>query len=170
MFSFANHIRSSGIRTTVQFNAKIIYPDGKTPILWSSTPVEKHGFDPDQYSFYANNCSIDLSEDGTTYTIKSAASTDCLVNLKFKRAAPGFVVGKNGTSTYGTDPTAPWGQMRHAFWPMCDVEGSMITKAGEVKFDGRGLFAHALQGMKPHHAGKLSDAALQCTNYGSHAL
>lgn len=28
----------------------------------------------------------------------------------------------------------------------------MMTQAGEVNFKGRGLFIHALQGMKPHHA------------------
>lgn len=44
--------------------------------------------------------------------------------------------------------------MRHGFWPRCQAEGSIITKAGEVNFNGRAFFVHALQGMKPHHAGK----------------
>ena len=46
--------------------------------------------------------------------------------------------------------------MRHAFWPRCQVQGSIITKTGEIDFKGRGLFIHALQGMKPHHAGKIA--------------
>ena len=43
--------------------------------------------------------------------------------------------------------------MRHGFWPRCQAEGSIITQAGEVNFKGRAFFVHALQGMKPHHAG-----------------
>ena len=46
--------------------------------------------------------------------------------------------------------------MRHAFWPRCNVEGSIITRAGAVDLKGRGFFSYALQGMKPHHAGKTS--------------
>ena len=44
--------------------------------------------------------------------------------------------------------------MRHRFWPRCQAEGSIITEAGEVDFKGKAFFVHALQGMKPHHAGK----------------
>ena len=44
--------------------------------------------------------------------------------------------------------------MRHGFWPRCQAEGVIITRAGEVDFKGRAFFSHALQGMKPHHAGK----------------
>lgn len=42
--------------------------------------------------------------------------------------------------------------MRHAFWPRCSVEGSMMTQDGPVDFKGRAFLSHALQGMKPHHA------------------
>lgn len=142
----------AGLRTTCQFNSKIFYPDGKTPHLWSSDPLDNYGFDDDKFSFFADGCSMELSEDGSFYTIKSATNENSLVNLKFTRAAPGFVAGQNGTSYFGTDPKSPWGSMRHAFWPRCKVEGSIITKAGEVDFKGLGLFIHALQGMKPHHA------------------
>lgn len=142
-----------GIKITCQFNAKIFYPDGKTANLWSSTPLENHGFDKGKYSFFADGVSLELSEDGSFYTIKSAADENCMVNLKFSRVAPGFVVGKNGTSNFGTDPAKPWGSIRHAFWPRCSVEGSFITSAGEVNLAGKGLYIHALQGMKPHHAG-----------------
>ena len=142
-----------GIRTTCQFNTKIFYPDGKTPNLWSSDPLANHGFDDEQLCFYADGCAVDLNEDGTTYTIKSATNEASIVNLTVTRKSPGFQVGKDGKSYFGTDPSHPWGSMRHAFWPRCAVEGSIITKAGEVSFRGRGLFIHALQGMKPHHAG-----------------
>jgi hypothetical protein len=143
------------MKITVQFSTKIFYPGNEKPTLWSSDPLENYGFDEDQFSFYADGVSVELSEDGSYYTIKSAVNETSLVDLKFKRTAPSWVGGKNGISNYGTDPKAPWGSMRHAFWPRCTVEGRIITKDGEIDVKGRGLFSHALQGMKPHHAGKL---------------
>ncbi|KAF2188196.1 oxidative stress survival, Svf1-like protein [Zopfia rhizophila CBS 207.26] len=142
----------AGLRTTSQFNCRIFYPDGKTPTLWSSDPLENYGFDEHQFAFFADGVSVELSEDGSSYTIKSATNENSLVNLKFTRAAPGFVGGKNGTTYFGTDPKNPWGSMRHAFWPRCNVEGTIITKDEELDCKGRGFFSHALQGMKPHHA------------------
>jgi hypothetical protein len=146
----------SGLRTTCQFTTKIFYPDGKTPHLWSSDALENYGFDDARLCFYADGCAVDLSEDGTFYTIKSATNEASLVNLKITRTAPGFQAGEDGNSYFGTDPANPWGSMRHAFWPRCIVEGSIITNDGEVDFKGRALFVHALQGMKPHHAGMAS--------------
>lgn len=96
-----------------------------------------------------------LNAEGDTYTIKSVVNPETIVNLTVKRVAPGFQVGEDGTSYFGPDAAAPWGSMRHAFWPRCTAQGTFITKAGEVDFSGRALFVHALQGMKPHHAGKV---------------
>lgn len=102
-------------------------------------------------SFGGDNVAITLNEEGTAYTIKSAINEDSLVNVTITRTAPGFVAGKDGISTFGTDPMNPWGSMRHAFWPRCKVEGSIITREREIDFAGKGFFVHALQGMKPHH-------------------
>ena len=146
-----------GIRTTAQFNTKIFYPDHKTPFLWASDPLENYGFDPTKTNFHAQGCKVELSENGTSYHINSTVNRKSVVDLNITRLAPGFVVGKNGTSKFGTDPNRPWGSMRHAFWPRCQVEGSIITSSGPVDFKGKGLFIHALQGMKPHHAGKPND-------------
>ncbi|KAF2265860.1 oxidative stress survival, Svf1-like protein [Lojkania enalia] len=142
----------AGLRITCQFNCKVFYPNNEKPALWSSDPLENYGFDEEQFSFYADGVSVELSEDGSSYTIKSATNDNSLVNVKFTKAAPGFVGGKNGTSNFGTDPKNPWGSMHHAFWPRCNIEGAIITKEGEIDVKGRGLFIHALQGMKPHHA------------------
>lgn len=142
-----------GLRTTCQFNTKIFYPNGAKPNLWSSDALSNYGFDDKQLCFYADGCAVDLSEDGTSYTIKSATNEASIVHLKVTRKTPGFQAGKDGKSYFGTDPKNPWGSMRHAFWPRCEVEGSIITKDGEVDFKGRAMFIHALQGMKPHHAG-----------------
>ena len=103
---------------------------------------------------------MDLSAAGTFYTVKSARNEKSLVDLKITRAAPGFQVGENGTSYFGTDPQEPWGSMRHVFWPRCEVTGGFETKEGRVEFQ-RAMFVHALQGMKPHHAGKPPSNAIQ---------
>ncbi|KAI5868414.1 oxidative stress survival, Svf1-like protein [Durotheca rogersii] len=142
----------AGIRTTCQFNSKIFYPDGSKPHLWSSTPLSNIEFSDDKNNFYAKDCALELSEDGNTYTIKSMNDPQAIVNLKLTKIAPGFVAGKDGKTLFGTDLANPWGSMRHAFWPRCVAEGSIMTKDGPVDFNGRAFFVHALQGMKPHHA------------------
>ena len=119
-----------------------------------SDPLNDYGFDEEQFSFYAENVAIALSEDGTSYTIKSASNEKCIVNITVTRTAPGFQVGKDGTSFFGTDPANPWGTMRHAFWPRCKAEGIMKTAERDYDMKGRALLNYALQGMKPHHAGK----------------
>ena len=147
----------SGLRTTCQFNTKIFYlDDGKTPNLWSSDPLEQHGFSADKHSFHAKGCSVALSDDGASYAVKSSTNIRSVVDVVVSRAAsvPGFVVGNDGTTTFGTDKSKPWGSMRHAFWPRCEVKGTIVTQAGPLDLKGRGFFVHALQGMKPHHAGQ----------------
>lgn len=142
-----------GIRTTCQFNVKIFNHGGPFNHLWCSDQLNNYGFDEGQYCFYADNLAVELNPTGTAFTIKSAVNENSIVNITLTQAAPGFQVGKDGTSYFGTDPSHPWGSMRHAFWPRCDVEGSIVTKEKKYNMRGRALFVHALQGMKPHHAG-----------------
>lgn len=118
--------------------------------------LDNFGFDDDKFSFYADGCAITLSNDAKSYTVKSAINEESIVNLTVTQTAPGFLVGQDGKTFFGTNPNAPWGVMRHAFWPRCRVEGSIATKTGNVNFAGRGLFVQGLQGMKPHHAGRPS--------------
>lgn len=143
----------SGIRRTTQFNTKIMYPKSeKKPHLWSSDDLSDIEFSEDLTSFYAKDCAVELSADGKSYTVKSMTNPNSIVNLTITQNAPGFVVGENGKTLYGTDLTKPWGSMRHAFWPRNSVEGTIVTKDGPITFTGNALFIHALQGMKPHHA------------------
>jgi hypothetical protein len=114
--------------------------------------LNNHDFSEDKTGFYADDCAVELSEDGTTYTIKSMNDEQAVVNLTVKRTAPGFKAGKTGTTQFGTDLANPWGSMRHVFWPRCSAEGTITTKEGPVDFKGKAFFSHALQGMKPHHA------------------
>jgi hypothetical protein len=120
------------------------------------------------YSFYADGLSFDLNEAGDEYTIKAARNESGLVDLVFKRSAPGFQVGENGTSYFGPDPENPFGEMRHRFWPRCTVTGNIITPEKDYDFSGRGWFIHALQGMKPHHlACKWNFATFQTPSYSA---
>lgn len=141
-----------GIRTTCQFNSKVFYPRAAKPNLWCSDQLSEVEFSDDKINFYAKDCAVELSEDGTTYTIKSLTNALAIVNVTVTRTAPGFQVGNDGKTYFGTDLTNPWGSMRHAFWPRNKVEGTITTKDGPINFKGKALFIHALQGMKPHHA------------------
>ncbi|KAK7423443.1 putative cell survival pathways protein [Neonectria magnoliae] len=142
----------AGIRTTCQFNCKVFSTDPTKPHLWCSTPLKNVELSDDKNNFYADDCAVELSEDGTSYTIKSMNDERAVVNLKITRSTPGFHAGQSGKTLFGTDPANPWGTMRHAFWPRCTAEGTISVKEGPIDFKGRALFIHALQGMKPHHA------------------
>lgn len=151
-----------GIRTTAQFSSKIYSKDPNKPHLWSSDNVSNFSFSPDKQNFKADGCSMDISEDGKSYMIKSSVNKTSIVDLKFTQISPGFVVGKDGTSYFGTDPQKPWGREVHKFWPRCQVEGHILTQSGAVDFKGLGVFIHAQQGMKPHFAGKLRPSLRLC--------
>lgn len=139
------------IHITSQFNVKIFKPDGT--FHWSTKPLTNHEFDEEKRSFYADDISITLSEDYQSYNIKSIVDPDTRVDMKITRAGPGFKVGKDGRTNYGTDPKAPWGCIRHLFWPRVKAEGAIQANGTKVETNGQGMFVMALQGMKPHHAG-----------------
>jgi len=42
--------------------------------------------------------------------------------------------------------------MRHIFWPRAHVSGSIISNGHVIDAKGLGMYIHAVQGMKPHHA------------------
>jgi len=125
-------------------------------------------FSEDKASFYADDCAVELAEDGNSYTIKSMNDERSIVNVKITKAAPGFKAGETGTTKFGTDLENPWGVMRHAFWPRCTVEGTITTPDGPIDFKGRALYSYAIQGMKPHHAAaRWNFADFQGPNYSA---
>lgn len=145
-----------GVRTTAQFTSKVFSSEpGKNGHRWSSDNIHHFTFSPDGQNFVADACSMELSADGTSYAIKGNMNPrhSNVVDLTFTRLAPGIAIGKTGTTSFGTDPAKPWGRMKHLFWPRCSVSGSIVTPDGTaVNFTGKGMFVHALQGMKPHFA------------------
>lgn len=145
-------LRYSGIRRTSQFNTKIFYPGAAKPTLWATNQLNDVDFSDDMVNYYAENLAVELSEDGKVYTIKSMTNKSAIVNITVTKTAPGFQAGEDGTTLFGKDLENPWGKMRHVFWPRNKVEGTIVTDDGPIDFKGKGMFVHALQGMKPHHA------------------
>jgi hypothetical protein len=157
----------AGIRVTVQFNSKV-YSADPAKHLWCSSPLSNHDFSDDKNSIYADDCAVELSEDGKTYTIKSMNDQRSIVNLKVTRVTPAVQAGTTGKTLYGTDLKNPWGSMRHVFWPRCVAEGTITTSEGALDFKGRAMYVYALQGMKPHHAAaKWNFANFQGPNYSA---
>ncbi|CAZ82347.1 unnamed protein product [Tuber melanosporum] len=144
----------ANLHFTVQLSTKIFHPDGR--IVWSSKPVTNYGFDEGNYSFYADDMAITMSEDGNSYSIKSMVDSELSIDLTCTRSGPGFKIGRDGKSLYGTDPVEPWGAIRHIFWPRNKLTGFMVVaENGEpvkIDFSGSAMLVMALQAMKPHHA------------------
>ena len=141
-----------GISVTARFNVKVFSNDSSEPHLWCSTPLSDINFSADKTAFYATDCAVELSEDGTSYAIKSLNDPRGTVDLKVTRTSAAFQAGKTGTTLFGTDLENPWGIMRHAFWPRAVAKGTITTSEGALNFSGRALYSYAIQGMKPHHA------------------
>jgi hypothetical protein len=152
----------AGIRTTCQFNAKITFPS--KPFLWCSTPLNNWDFNETKTAFFADDCAVEIGPDGESWSIKSMNDERAVINMTVHRVAPGIQIGKTGETLFGTDLSKPWGTMRHAFWPRCRGEGTIVTKDGTIDFgDSAGMYVYALQGMKPHHlAARWNFFDLQC--------
>ncbi|KAK9448669.1 oxidative stress survival, Svf1-like protein [Limtongia smithiae] len=142
----------AGIHTTSQFTCRIYHPDKPEESIWTSTHLNDYKISDDRVSFAADDLSVTLSEDLSTYTIKSDVNEKSIVDIKISRVAPGFKIGKDGVTKYGTDAEHPWGTMRHIFWPRASVSGSLVANGVALPdISGTAMFVMALQGMKPQH-------------------
>ncbi|RKP30928.1 oxidative stress survival, Svf1-like protein [Metschnikowia bicuspidata] len=153
---FAQVIYSNlmGLKTTAQFTFRLY--NNKTGAtdpncLWTSTALEN--FRTEGPNFYADGLSL-VCEDNERFTIKSIVNAASKVHLTVTRLTPGVIFGADGLTYYGEDVNAPWGSMRHAFWPRCSVAGTIKLANTTITIDGYTMFVMAMQGMKPHHAAK----------------
>lgn len=149
-FQVIHSVVVGNVYTTAQFTFRIFNRFNKDETVWTSTHLED--FVIKGNNFYAQNFAIELSEDGNTYTFKSAVNPESIVDVTITKEAPAVIIGENGTSYYGTDIKNPWGSMRHAFWPRNNVKGTIKLGEKEIDIDGKSMYVMALQGMKPHHA------------------
>lgn len=142
----------AGIHTTSQFTCRVHHPDKPEESVWTSTHLNDFKFGEKKASFAADGINIDLNEDLSVYHIVSNVNDQSIVDFTIAREAPGFKIGKDGVTKYGTDVNKPWGTMRHMFWPRTKISGKITVKGVDLVADGVGMFVMALQGMKPQHA------------------
>lgn len=126
---FAQIIHSNvlGMRTAAQFTFRIFNAlDPESLNVWTSTKLEN--FRIDGPNFYADNLSIELSDDDNTYHFVSNVCELSKVDLYFTRCTPGVKAGDDPTTYYGENIDEPWGTMSHHFWPRNLVHGTINLK------------------------------------------
>lgn len=151
-YGFAQIIQSNpvGLSFTAQFTCRVVHDDKPEESVWTSTHLED--YEAKGTEFNAHEVHVSLSQDCNSYKLSSNVCEDSIVDFTIVREAEGFKIGSDGTSLYGTDAAAPWGSMRHVFWPRASVKGSISIKGNKIDIDGHCMYVMAMQGMKPHHA------------------
>lgn len=145
------HSNPVGLMFTAQFTCRVCHDEIEEDNVWCSAGLDD--FEAKGTEFNAHKCVISLNEAADTYVFQSTVNKKAHVDVTVKRTGLGFKIGKTGTSTYGTDPSAPWGSMFHGFWPECAVSGTLTVKGKAIQLDAApGMYVMAFQGMKPHHA------------------
>lgn len=131
-----------------------------------STKYDKRSCKSNEFTFLVDPAKSD------TYTIEGKYDANTQVSLKVKRmeGAPGFKLGsgpKGGMTYFGAEKTAAAsgeggpdyasasdGYVVHRFWPRCTASGVLRIGNDIVTLDdkagARGIFIHAIQGMRPN--------------------
>ncbi|KAK9474198.1 oxidative stress survival, Svf1-like protein [Dipodascopsis tothii] len=142
----------AGLHTTSQFTCRIYHPDKPEESVWTSTHLNDFSIKDDRkVDFSADDLKITLSKDLKEYTIVSNVNKESQIDIKIAQEAPGFKIGPDGLTKYGTEVDKPWGTMRHMFWPRATVSGKIVVKGIELAAEGQAMYVMALQGMKPQH-------------------
>lgn len=126
---FAQIIHSNvlGMRTAAQFTFRIFNAKAPEELnLWTSTKLEN--FRTEGPNFYADDLSIELSEDGKTFHFISNVCDQSKIDVFFTKCTPGVKAGDDPTTYYGDNLEEPWGSMSHQFWPRNLVHGTMNLK------------------------------------------
>ncbi|PWY97335.1 oxidative stress survival, Svf1-like protein [Testicularia cyperi] len=89
------------------------------------------------------------------YTITANLDAELQLSYSFVRPADtkGWKLGagpKGGFSYFGSNLGSPDGYVIHRFWPVAESEGHIIHKGAAIEAKGRGMFVHAIQGMRPN--------------------
>lgn len=154
---------------SIQFTFRLWEPS-KNLSIWKSVPVHNFRVDEaDRRSSSSDQFNISVSGDGTgdKYTLTGKYDKDVQISLTFERRSEAFKLGmgpRGGMTYFGTlsdkapaDANAPdtkagsEGFVVHRFWPRCAVEGTAVVNGEPVDFAGtRGIFVHAIQGMRPN--------------------
>lgn len=89
------------------------------------------------------------------YTISANLDAELQLSWSFVRpkAVQGWKLGggpKGGYSYFGSNLGSPEGYVIHRFWPVAESEGHIISKGTAIDAKGKGMFVHAIQGMRPN--------------------
>lgn len=158
---------------TIQFTCKIYDPKTGERV-WKSVNVsnftpappgttDKRSSKADEFSITHSsspssaikppaNASYTYSE---SYTIRCNLGTDLQVSVTVARPStcPGFKVGsgpQGGYSYFGSSIDKPDGNVIHRFWPLTHFEGHIVRNGQAEMVNGKGVFIHAIQGMRPN--------------------
>lgn len=126
--------------------------------IWKSVNVTKFAPQTDKRSSKAAEFTVNFTTTQTgedKYTITANLDTDLQLSWSFTRPASiqGWKLGsgpKGGFSYFGSNIGSPDGYVIHRFWPVAESEGHIITKGGAIDAKGKGMFVHAIQGMRPN--------------------
>jgi len=163
----------------IQFVCKIYNPKTKA-IIWKSLNVSNFVTPPpglDKRSSKADEFSVTYkaapnSDYPESYNIRANLATDLQVSLEVSRPkhVPGWKLGageKGGYSYFGADSSKPEGYVIHRFWPRYYATGHIIRNGAAESIQGAGIFAHAIQGMRPNLvASSWNFAHFQSTQHG----
>lgn len=126
--------------------------------IWKSLNVTKFAAQTDKRSSKAAEFSVvysttDAGED--KYSITANLDADLQLSWSFTRPASvqGWKLGsgpKGGFSYFGSNLGSPEGYVIHRFWPVAESEGHIISQGGAIDAKGKGMFVHAIQGMRPN--------------------
>lgn len=155
---------------TIQFTFRYVEPS-KDIHIWKSTAVTSWVSAPsaalDKRSCKSDQFSITLDPaTPNRYTIEGKYDADVQISLVYEKLADGWKLGagpRGGMTYFGTlaaqPPKGPApdltsgadGYAIHRFWPRCAVSGIMRVGTDVVDLaDARGIFVHAVQGMRPN--------------------
>lgn len=126
--------------------------------IWKSVNVTKFAAQNDKRSSKAAEFSVVFSTTDSgddKYTITANLDSDLQISWSFTRpaAVKGWKLGsgpKGGFSYFGSNLGSPEGYVIHRFWPVAESEGHIISKGAAIDAKGRGMFVHAIQGMRPN--------------------
>ncbi|SPO30308.1 related to SVF1 - protein with a potential role in cell survival pathways [Ustilago trichophora] len=126
--------------------------------IWKSINVTKFAAQTDKRSSKAAEFTVlfGTTESGNDkYTITANLDADLQLSWTFTRpsSVQGWKLGsgpKGGFSYFGTNLGSPEGYVIHRFWPVAESEGHIISQGTAIDAKGRGMFVHAIQGMRPN--------------------
>ncbi|KAJ4477170.1 survival factor 1 [Lentinula aciculospora] len=146
---------------TIQFTCKI-YDTKTQKITWKSINVsnftcpppglDKRSCKADEFSYtHKSKPGSDYPE---SYTVQANPAPDVQIFLELTRPAsvPGWKIGsgdEGGYSQFGPDTSNPDGYVIHRFWPVLKASGHIVLGGKATPVEGRGMFVHAIQGMRP---------------------